>query len=87
MIAFAIHTILIAWLAAFLLCLLIKWGVVEWLQVHGNDFFAKMSSCHFCLSWWAAVAVAAVAFAVTGDWSLLLCPFFSTVITRNMIMR
>ena len=39
---FIFYVILVAMLAAFVLTLLRKWGVIEWVQVHGNDFFAKM---------------------------------------------
>ena len=46
----------VALLAAFLLMLAHKWGFVEYVQVHGNEFFAKMFSCDFCLSWWFCVA-------------------------------
>lgn len=85
-----IDTILITALAlasfsAFVLILLAKWKVVEWMQVHGNDFFAKMANCDFCLSWWANVVFAIVFAVVTESWWVLLLPFFTTMITRKLI--
>lgn len=45
--AFLFYTVVTALVAAFGLTLLRKWGVVEWVQVHGNEFFAKMFNCDF----------------------------------------
>jgi hypothetical protein len=33
--------IVVALIAAFVLTLLRKWGVIECVQVHGNEFFCK----------------------------------------------
>lgn len=83
--AFLFSTVVVALVAAFGLTLLRKWGVVEWVQVHGNDFFNKMFRCDFCLSWWASV-VLSVFFAIcSGNPWLLLVPFCSTMITRKLL--
>lgn len=82
---FIFYVILVAMLAAFVLTLLRKWGVIEWVQVHGNDFFAKMFSCDFCLSWWAGVVLSVLFAICTGNPALLLVPFCSTVITRILL--
>lgn len=71
--------------SAFLLLLAVKWKVIEWMQVHGNDFFAKLANCDFCLSWWTNVLLAVAAFMVLGDSHLLLVPFVSTMLTRKLI--
>ena len=42
MVTFIIWVLVVATVAAFLLTLLKKWGVIEYVQVHGNDFFVKM---------------------------------------------
>lgn len=82
---FIFYVILIAMLAAFVLTLLRKWGVIEWVQVHGNDFFAKMFSCDFCLSWWAGVILSVLMLIMTGNPVLLGVPFCSTMITRKLL--
>lgn len=79
------NTLAIAFAAAFVLGLLRKWGAVEWLQIHGNGFFSKMANCDFCLSWWAGVLASLAALAITGDWSYLLVPFCSTMLTRALL--
>lgn len=82
---FVLYTAVVALLAAFGLTLLKKWGVVEWVQVHGNDFFVKMFNCDFCLSFWAGVALSLIFAVVTGNPTLLLVPFCSTMITRILL--
>lgn len=77
--------VLVALLAAFLLTLLRKWGVIEWVQVHGNEFFAKMFNCDFCLSWWACVLISLIAFVLTGNTVFFGVPFCSTMITRGLL--
>ena len=53
MVTFIIWVLVVATVAAFLLTLLKKWGVIEYVQVHGNDFFAyhggRGSFCPSCL--------------------------------------
>lgn len=85
MIQFAFYTAVVALVAAFGLTLLKKWGVIEWVQVHGNEFFAKMFRCEFCLSFWAGVALAILLAFVTGNPLLLAVPLCSTMITRILL--
>ena len=72
-------------IAAFVLLLLNKWGVIEYVQVHGNDFFVKMFSCWFCLSWWSNVLISIIIGAVLSDWAAIAVPFIATPITRKML--
>ena len=69
-------------LTSWVVILLKKWGVIEWVQVHGNAFFDKLVSCDYCLNWWLAWCVVVVALVVTGEWWLAGVPFFSTTIGR-----
>lgn len=75
----------VAMLAAFLITLAKKWGFVEYLQVHGNSFFSSMANCDFCLSFWVTCILCVVLFAATGNASLLVVPFFSTMISRFVL--
>ena len=72
-------------LSAFLLNLLNKWGFIEWMQVHGNDFFAKMFSCWFCLSWWANVLVCILIAIIMRDWRFLFLPLITTILTKKLL--
>lgn len=82
---FVIWVLIVATVAAFLLSLLKKWGVIEYVQVHGNEFFAKMFNCDFCLSFWAGLALSILFVFITGNPALLLVPFCSTMITRYLL--
>ena len=79
---FLFYVCVCASVSAFMLLLAVKWKVIEWMQVHGNDFFAKLANCDFCLSWWVCVILTAVWVAVTGDYTMVVAPFFATPITR-----
>lgn len=85
MVTFIIWVLVVATVAAFLLTLLKKWGVIEYVQVHGNDFFVKMFNCDFCLSWWACVLICFVALLITGNPVYMGVPFCSTMITRILL--
>ena len=82
---FIYNIIVVALIAAFVLTLLRKWGVIEWVQIHGNDFFSKMFSCDFCLSWWTCVLICFFALIFTGNPAFLGVPFCSTMITRVLL--
>lgn len=82
---FLLLVIVVSLISAFAITLLRKWGFVEWGQVHGNDFFAKMFSCDFCLSWWVGVIVSLFAFILTADALCIVVPFCSTPLTRKLL--
>ena len=77
--------ILIALGAAFVVLLIKKWGIAEWVQVHGNGFFSKLFSCDLCMSFWAAVMLAFIVAMEMGDVWLIFLPVFSTPITRMLV--
>ncbi len=83
---FLVHkVILIALLTAFVLALMKKWNVIEWLQVHApSETLYKLFSCPFCLSWWTGLVISAVAAFVTRDSVLVFVPLFSTVIAVRL---
>lgn len=85
MIQLLVNVLLVALLAAFVFCFMYKTKTIEWVQVHGNDFFAKLFNCQFCLSFWINGILSLTAFLILWDWSFLIIPFFSTVITRKLI--
>lgn len=82
MIQFVCVVVLVALMASFLVLLLTKWGVVEWLQVHGDELLSKMASCSFCLSFWVCLLVTLVVVLGTDNALYMSVPFFATPITR-----
>ena len=84
-IEFACWIAVVALVAAFLLSLAVKWGWLEWLQVHApNDLFSKLLNCKFCCSFWMSVAVSLTLCVATGQWVLMAVPVCSTIITREL---
>ena len=77
--------IFVALLAAFMVLLLKKWGVTEWMQVHGDSFSSKLFSCDLCMSFWAAVVVCVVLVCVFENAAYLLLTALTTPITRMML--
>ena len=77
--------ILIALGAAFVVLLIKKWGIAEWVQVHGNGFFSKLFSCDLCMSFWAAVVLSVITAIMVGDVWIISLPMFTTPITRMLV--
>lgn len=89
--------LLVAFMAAFVVCLLRKWGVIERLQVFGDmwvkkrfpaynrSFMYQLAGCNFCLSFWASF-VLSMLFAVSfGDPMFLVTPLFAAPVCRILI--
>ena len=77
--------VITALVATFFLLLAYKWGAIEWLQVHGNEFVSHLANCTFCLSWWTCLAVSLLFIIESRDLSLLIVPVVATPITRKML--
>ncbi len=77
--------ILIALGAAFVVLLIKKWGIAEWVEVNGNGFFSKLFSCDLCMSFWASVVLSVITAIGVGDVWLIFLPVFSTPITRMLV--
>ena len=85
MIEFVCWVVVVALVAAFLLGLAQKWGLLEWLQVHApNDWLHELFTCKFCCSWWVSLAISIVAAFAAMNATLFLVPFCSTVIAREL---
>ena len=80
-----IVSVLIACAVAFIVTLMHKWGFVEYMQTHGDDFTYKLFSCDFCICWWCCVLVSFVALFITFNFSVLLCPIFATPIAKFLL--
>nr|DAE83571.1 MAG TPA: Protein of unknown function (DUF1360) [Caudoviricetes sp.] len=77
--------ILIGLLAAFVLLFLRKIGIIEHVQVKGNEFFSKMAHCDFCLSWWTCCVLTFILIVLSHDASYIALPLFATPLTRYLL--
>lgn len=84
MIEVLIITMAIALTAAFALLLLKKWGVVEYLQVHGSELISQMAGCDFCLSWWTCLIVSVIAAVIFENPFHIFAAVLATPITRKL---
>ena len=90
---FFIWILLIALTAAFIILLLTKVGIIEWLQVNGlkakndrlNDIVSKLANCHFCLSFWTGFILSVIVALLVSDCTLLCAPIFAAPITRFIL--
>lgn len=60
----------------FVITVLDKWGILEWMQSRSNEFFHKLLTCSFCRSFWTAAILCIVAFIISGYWPILIVPIF-----------
>ena len=75
----------VALMTAFVVVLLKKWGIAEWMQVHGNGFVSQLFSCDFCMSWWASVIISAAGVLLFNEAAFLLAPVLATPIARYLV--
>ena len=85
MLNFILFTIIVALIASFIVLLLNKVGVLEWMQIKGNEFISKMANCHFCLSFWVALIISIFIAFYFQNPILILVPICSTPITRILL--
>ena len=72
-------------IAAFFITLAKKWGIVEQVQMRGNEFFSQMAHCDFCLSWWTCCVLALLYVLATGNVDMIFIPFVGTMISRYLL--
>lgn len=77
--------ILVALAAAFVVLLVKKLGIAEWMQVHGDRTMSQLFSCDFCMSFWAAVLILIVLCAYYDNGGYLLLAICTTPITRMLV--
>lgn len=77
--------ILVALVAAFAVLLVKKWGIAEYIQIHGDKFLSKLFSCDLCMSFWASMLICLFLCCIYDDVHLLLVPMFTTPITRMLV--
>lgn len=89
--------LLVAFMAAFVVGLLRKWGVIERLQVFGDmwvkkifpaysrSFMYQLAGCNFCLSFWVSFVVSMGLAVSFGEPLFLYAPLFAAPVCRILI--
>jgi hypothetical protein len=78
-------SVIVGCIAAFLLLLLYKLGIVEWLQVHGDPIISKLAQCDYCMSFWLCGIIMLTMAAITDDAGLICVPIIATPIARRLL--
>ena len=76
---------IVALVAAFVILLAKKLGIIEWMQVHGSEFISKMVSCDFCLSFWVGSAMCLCVALYEGNALWIFGGMVSCPITRMLV--
>lgn len=80
-----LYAVVVAAVTAFIILLAYKWGIVEYLQTHGDEFVSKMAQCNFCMAWWVSLFLSLFLLGLTCDVFMLLVPFIATPLARRLI--
>lgn len=84
--ALMIASVFVACVVAFALLLMHKLGIIEYLQVHGDEIISKMAHCNFCMSFWLSMLFMIVIVAMTDDAQMLAIPIISTPLARMLTL-
>lgn len=77
--------VMVALLAAFIVLVVKKWGIAEWMQIHGDKYMSKLFSCDLCMSFWAAMILCLGMCCWDDEMFYLFVPIFTTPITRMLV--
>ena len=80
-----IMSIIVALAAAFVVLLVKKWGIAEWMQIHGDSITSRLFSCDLCMSFWAGFIITLAVMCFQDNSTLVFVPFLSTPITRMLV--
>ena len=80
-----LYAVVVAAVTAFIILLAYEWGIVEYLQTHGDEFVSKMAQCNFCMAWWVSLFLSLFLLGLTCDVFMFLVPFIATPIARRLI--
>ena len=77
--------VLVALAAAFIVLMVKKWGIAEWMQVHGDKLLSELFSCDLCMTFWAGTLLWVVMACVYDDPLLAFCGVLSCPISRMLV--
>ena len=77
--------VLVALAAAFVVLVMKKWGITEWMQIHGDEYMSKLFGCDLCMSFWTAVILCLPLCMFFDSGLYMFMPVFSTPITRMLV--
>lgn len=85
MVEMMMFVLAVAMFGAFVILLMKKLGIVEWMQIHGDKVTSQLFSCDFCMSFWVSFILSLVLIVVFEERWMITIPFFSTPVTRYLL--
>jgi len=82
---FCFIIVLVSLASAFVVLLLKKWGIAEWMQIHGDRYTSQLFACDLCMSFWTACLLCLCVCLVTDCGLYMGIPVFSTPISRMLV--
>lgn len=76
--------VMVSLAAAFVVLLVKKVGIAEWMQVHGDKYLSQLFACDFCMSFWASMIFALGLVCFMDNSAYIFIPLFSTPISRML---
>lgn len=83
--AITLAALIIALAAAFIILLIGKLGLRDYIIERAPRLISQLFSCDFCLSFWISLILAIILAAIFGEPDFLFTPIFSTPITRMLL--
>lgn len=77
--------IITALFSAFVILLITKIGLRDFVIEQGPKFISKMFNCDFCFSFWTNVFIALIIASITGCLFFIIIPIFAAPVTRIFI--
>lgn len=77
--------VIVSLIAAFLILLITKIGIRDYVIENAPSIISKLFNCDFCLSFWVSMLVSIIGGFIVKEPGLIIVPIFSTPITRTLI--
>lgn len=81
----ASYALVIAIVSAFIILLIDRIGLREFVVCRSPKVISRLFSCDFCLGFWVSVVLSAALSLAVGDASFMLIPIMSTPVTRILL--
>lgn len=77
--------VIVSLIAAFLILLITKIGIRDYVIENAPSIISKLFNCDFCLSFWVSMLVSIIGSFIVKEPGLIIVSIFSTPITRVLI--
>jgi hypothetical protein len=62
-----------------------KWGITEWMQIHGDKYMSQLFGCDLCMSFWTCLVLSLALVIVNSDPWMIITAIPATPLTRMLV--